>query len=251
VSPLLGLAGIMGSLYFVFTYEGGGFTGYFDLPSAVLLGIAPPSIMLLSHSVSDFITGINLLIGALFINLRKQQIEVITTLTNASKAVRSDGLGALINYQKQAKSDLLKDGLSLIVNDFKPEEIRHNLTARINTKQSQMALSANLFENMSKVCPGVGMIGTLLGLITMLSNMKDPSTIGAGMALAMITTLYGIALGTILYAPISEKIQLQAERVLEIDLLVLEGVMNIKGKKSSVHLKDILKTYGKSGKKAT
>ena len=133
----------------------------------------------------------------------------------------------------------------LIVNDFKPEEIRHNLSARINAKQSQMALASNLFENMSKVCPGVGMIGTLLGLITMLSNMADPSTIGSGMALAMITTLYGIGLGTILYAPMAEKIQLQAEHTLEVDLLVMEGVMNIKGKKSSVHLKDIVKTYGK------
>jgi chemotaxis protein MotA len=110
---------------------------------------------------------------SLFTNLRRKQDEVIVTLTNASKAVRSDGLGAIMSFQKQAKHPLLRDGMSLIVNDFKPEEIRHNLTARINAKQTQMNLAANLFENMSKVCPGVGMIGTLLGLIGMLANMED------------------------------------------------------------------------------
>jgi flagellar motor component MotA len=69
------------------------------------------------------------------------------------------------------------------------------------------------------------------------------------MALAMITTLYGIMLGTFIYAPMAEKIQIEAERTLEVDLLVMEGVMNIKGKKSSVHLKDIVKTYGAKNNK--
>ncbi len=92
VSPILGLAGIVGSLYFVFTFDNGGFQGYFDIPSAVLLGVAPPSIMLLSHNLSDFFTGIKLLFGAVFSSVRKQQGEVIGLLTTASKAVRSDGM---------------------------------------------------------------------------------------------------------------------------------------------------------------
>ena len=98
---------------------------------------------------------------------------------------------------------------------------------------------------MSKVSPGVGMIGTLLGLIGMMSQIADPSTIGSGMALALITTLYGLILGTIIYAPFGEKIQIESDRIQELDLLVLEGVLALKGKKSSAHLKDIMKTYTK------
>jgi chemotaxis protein MotA len=106
-----------------------------------------------------------------------------------------------------------------------------------------MALAANLFENMSKLCPGMGMIGTLMGLIAMLSNMNDPTKLGSGMAMALITTLYGLMLGTILYGPWGEKIQIEAEKIHEIDMMVLEGVLNIRGKKSSIHMKDIVKTY--------
>ena len=244
MSPIVGLAGIGFSFYFIFSHQSDGFQGYFDSPSMILLGVAPPSIMLLSHTLNDFVMGIKLLLSSMFSRLRRHHSEVLDTLTNASKVVRSEGMGAVLPLRDRSRYPLLRDGLSLIINDFKAEEIRHNLMARINAKQSHMQLAANLFENMAKVCPGVGMIGTLLGLIGMLSNMEDPSKIGSGMAMAMITTLYGLLLGTIFYAPAGEKIALEADKSLEIDLLVLEGVLNIKGKKSSVHLKDIMKTYG-------
>lgn len=250
MSLLIGLIGIFGSLAFVFLYESPGYQGYFDLPSAVLLIVAPPSIMLLSHTAADFFTGIRLLLSSVFSRGRKHHMEVIETLTLASKAVRSDGLGAILPIRDRARYDLLRDGLSLIINDFKPEEIKHNLMARVNQKQSHMQLASNLFENMSKVCPGVGMIGTMLGLIAMMANMSDPSKLGTGMALALITTLYGLLLGTIIYAPWGEKIALEAEKSLEIDLLVVDGILNIKGKKSAAHIRDLLKSYAGTGSRA-
>lgn len=249
MSPIIGLAGTIFALWFALTHEGKeGFTGYVQPAGLVLLIVAPPCIMLLSHALTDFVTGIKLLISSMFSRSRKHHEEVIDTLSNASKAVRSDGLGAIIPFRDRATYDLLRDGLSMIVNDFKPDEIRNNLMARVNLKQSHMQLSANLFENMSKLSPGVGMIGTLMGLIGMLSDMSDPAKIGSNMALAMITTLYGLMLGTIIYGPCGEKVMLEAEKVLEIDLLVVEGILNIKGRKSSIHLKDLVKSYSSAGK---
>ncbi len=90
------------------------------------------------------------------------------------------------------------------------------------------------------------MMGTLLGLISMLSKLSDPASIGSGMALALVTTLYGLLLGTIIYAPFSEKIAIEAEKIYKLDMLVFDGVMALKGKKSSVHFRDIIKTYGAS-----
>lgn len=249
MSPLLAIAGIGYSLWFVFTHQSPGFNGYFDKPSLVLLGIMPPSIMLLSHTLKDFFTGFLTLLKSLFHAQAGVQREVINTLTRSSAMVRADGIGSLVQIRNRIKYDLLKEGVSLIINDFTADEIRHNLTNKINTKQSSMSLAANLFENMSKVSPGVGMIGTLLGLIGMMANMKDPTKIGSGMALAMITTLYGLLLGTILYAPCSEKISLEAEKSLDIDLMVLEGIISLKGKKSSIHMRDIINTYGSKSKK--
>jgi chemotaxis protein MotA len=83
----------------------------------------------------------------------------------------------------------------------------------------------------------------------MMANLKNPDQIGSGMALAMIGTLYGLLLGTLFYGPFSEKISLEGEKNLQIDLMVLEGVLTLKGKKSSIHMRDIMNTYSQ-GKKA-
>ena len=243
-SPILAILGICGSCYYIFNFPSPGFTGYLDIASLVFLGVMPPSVMLLSHSLGDFGLGISTLLKSLFSNNHKFLVEINMTLTKASQMVRADGIGSLVGIRKQIRHPFLQEGVSMIVNDFSSEEIRHNLTNKINAKQARMALAGNLFENMSKVSPGVGMIGTLIGLIKMMADMKDPSAIGAGMALAMITTLYGLLLGTILYAPMSEKITLEAEKGLEVDLMVLEGVLSLKNKKSSIHMKNIMNTYG-------
>jgi chemotaxis protein MotA len=244
MSQILGLAGIIYTIYFVVTHPHGNFQGYWDPSAGMLLGLGPPCVMMLSHNLTDLVMGIKLLIQSITSQHGRHQAEIIETLTRASQIMRSDGIGALVPVRDRARYDLLRDGISLILNDFKAEEIRHNLMARINAKQSRMALATNLFENMSKICPGMGMIGTMLGLIQMLSNMNDPSKLGGGMATAMITTLYGLSIGTIIYGPWGEKIHLEAEKSLELDMMVLEGMLNIKSKKSSIHMKDIMKTYG-------
>ena len=246
MSQIIGLAGIIATIWFVITHPHAAFKGFWDPSAAMLLGLGPPCIMLLSHTIGDFFMGMKMLVQSVTSQHARNQNEIIETLTRASQIVRSEGLGALVQVRDRARYDLLKDGLSLIINDFKPEEIRHNLMARINAKQTRMALATNLFENMSKLCPGVGMIGTLLGLIHMLSQMNDPAKLGGGMAMAMITTLYGLSIGTVIYGPWGEKIHLEAEKSQELDLMVVEGMLNIKGKKSSVHMKDIMKTYASS-----
>ena len=139
-----------------------------------------------------------------------------------------------------------KGWISLIINNYTSNEIRHNLQNKIDAKQNKLSLSQNFFENMSKLSPGVGMIGTLMGLIEMMANLKDPSQIGSGMALAMITTFYGLLLGTVVYGPFSEKIALEAEKSQELDFLIMESIVALKERKSSIHMKDIVNTYAKA-----
>jgi chemotaxis protein MotA len=246
LSSLLGFAGVFFSLYYVFKNPSAGFNGYFDKPSLVLLGLMPPSVMMLSYTLKDLYLGVITLFKALFKSPAQTEKEVINFLTQASALVRSEGIGSLMRIRNNIKYPLLRDGVSMILNDFNVDEIRHNLTAKIATNQSHLVGAASLFENMAKVSPGVGMIGTLLGLIAMLANLKDPSQIGAGMALAMITTLYGLLLGTILYGPFSEKINIEAEKIQEVDMLIMEGCLSLKAKKSSIHMSNIMKTYTNS-----
>lgn len=244
LSALVGIGGIIYALYFVFTHPHTGFNGFWDVTAAVLIGVTPPCIMLLSHTLVDLFRGFAIFVRSAFNRVNKTQTEVIEVLTRCSALVRTEGIGALSRERNGIRYELMRDGLSLILNDFSADEIRHNIQAKIHSKQAKMGTASHLFENMSKACPAVGMIGTLIGLITMLANLKDPASIGGGMAIAMVTTLYGLMLGTIIYAPFGEKIAIESEKVLALDQMILEGILLLKNKKSSLHLKDIVKTYG-------
>ena len=101
MSSLIGIAGIFYGLRFVFLTESKGFTGYLDVSSLILLGILPPSIMLLSHKISDFFTGFKILIQSSLQNTIRTQNNVIDALTMCSARVRSEGIGGLVKERKK------------------------------------------------------------------------------------------------------------------------------------------------------
>lgn len=247
ISLLVGISGFAFSLWYMIFHGGKNFQGFWEPSSAVLLGVAPISVMLMSHSFLDFFAGLRTILTMAFLNQRKEMNQISNQLSTLSYAVRTEGIGVLAKYKPQLKNQLFRDGVTLILSSFTPDEIRHNLTAKINGKQTQFSHAVNLFENLGKLCPGMGLLGTIVGLVQMLSHMSEPAKLGPSMAIALLTTLYGLVLGTVVYTPISEKIAIYAEKNLQLDLMILEGVLLLKEKKSQAHLRDVLSTYSAPG----
>lgn len=243
ISILVGLTAFAWSLWYLIFHGGEKFEGFWDPSSAVLLGVAPIAVMLMSHSFIDIFAGLRTLLSLAFLNQKKEMNQISNQLSTLSYAVRTEGIGILAKYKPQISNQLFKDGVTLILSSFTAEEIRHNLIAKINTKQTQFAHAVSLFESLGKLCPGMGLLGTIVGLVQMLSHMSEPAKLGPSMAIALLTTLYGIILGTVVYTPISEKIAIYAEKTLQLDLMILEGVLLLKEKKSQAHLRDVLNTY--------
>lgn len=243
IGVFFGLSGFSLALWYLLSQGSEHFNGFWNPAAAVLLGLGPLSVILMSHSFVDFISGLRTLFSIAFLNQKREMNTIANQLSTMSSSVRNEGVGILAKYKPALRNPLLKDGITLILSSFTAEEIRHNLTAKVNTKQTQFTHAATLFENLGKLCPGMGMLGTIIGLVKMLSNMSDPTMLGPGMAIALLTTLYGLLLGTVVYTPIGEKISIYAEKTLQLDLMILEGVLLLKEKKSQAHLRDVLNTY--------
>ena len=243
LSVLFGLGGFIFSFWFVLTHHPDKFSGFFDLSAFVLLTVAPLSVAFVSHSFMDFFAGLKTLFSMAGLNQAKEMNSISNSLTQLSSAVRTEGIGILAQYKDKINNQLFKEGITLILNSFTPEEIKHNLIAKINTKQTQFQHATNLFESLGKLCPGMGLVGTIIGLVQMLSNMSDPSKLSAGMAVSLLATLYGLIMGTVIYTPISEKISIYAEKSLQLDTMIMEGVLLLKDKKSTAHFRDVLNTY--------
>ncbi|MEY4065544.1 MAG: flagellar motor protein MotP [Pseudomonadota bacterium] len=243
IGVIVGLSGFSWSLWFLIFHANTKFQGFWDPAAAVLLGVGPLCVILMSHSFLDFLAGLKTLMSIAFLNKEKEMNQIANQLSTMTSAVRNEGVGILVRYKEHLKNPMLKDGVTLILSGFTPEEIKHNLTAKINTKQQQFTHASSLFENLGKLCPGMGLLGTICGLVNMLSNMNEPTKLGPSMAVALLTTFYGLLLGTVVYTPISEKITIYAEKMLQLDLMILEGVLLLKEKKSQAHLRDVLSTY--------
>lgn len=246
ISVLVGLSAFGWTLWYMIFHGGNNFQGFWEPSAAVLLGVAPIAVMLMSHSFLDFFAGLRTLLSLAFLNQKKEMNTISNQLSTISFAVRTDGIGILSKFKPQLKNQLFRDGVTLILSGFTAEEIRHNLTAKINSKQTQFTHAINLFESLGKLCPGMGLLGTIVGLVKMLSHMSDPAKLGPSMAIALLATLYGLVLGSVVYTPIAEKISIYAEKTLQLDLMILEGVLLLKEKKSQAHLRDVLSTYSHS-----
>ena len=242
-SILAGLGGFSFAFWYVLFHHGHEFTGFFDPGAFVLLTVAPLSVIFMSHSFHDFFGGLGTLISMAVTNHTREMVSISNQLSAISSGVRNEGMGVLAKFKGQLRNAFFRDGLGLILSSFTTEEIRHNMIAKINTKQIAFGHASNLFESLGKLCPGMGLVGTIIGLVQMLSNLTDPSKLGSGMAVSLLSTLYGLILGTVIYTPVSEKIRIFGEKSLQLDQMILEGVLLLKEKKSTAHFRDVVNTY--------
>ena len=115
----------------------------------------------------------------------------------------------------------------MVVDGIEPEVIREIMELDLGTVENEQKTSEGIFRTWGELAPGFGMLGTLIGLIIMLSDLEDPGKIGAGMATALITTFYGSLLANLVLMPIANNIKTQAEEELFTMEMIIDGVLAI------------------------
>ncbi len=161
-------------------------------------------------------------------------------------AVQKNGIPGLESEVKKAvKGDLfLKFGTDMVISGYTGDEVREILTTTINATFGRNTIQVNILKDMGAAAPAFGMIGTLVGLIVMLSSMGgDPASLGAGLAVAMITTLYGVFFARLIFIPCASKI-LQREQIIRFrNTLVAEGLALLADNKSPRFIQDRMNSY--------
>jgi chemotaxis protein MotA len=211
IATLIGLLGgfgvIMGAIV-----TGGDFMLFVNIPSILIVVGGTFMVMLMQVSLADFIGSFKVAMRAFFYQTydSKQLIEEAVQLADVA---RKNGLLALEN--QEINNDFLKKGIMLCVDGHEPTLVKKMLGKDIDLTIERHEVGQGMFKNMGIVSPAMGMIGTLIGLIQMLANMSDPSSIGPAMAIALLTTLYGAIIANAFANPVAEKLALASrlERV--------------------------------------
>ncbi len=163
---------------------------------------------------------------ALFARPRAPE-DLIREMVRYAEIARRDGILALENQTDKMEDEFIKRGVRMAVDGAEPEAIREVLESEIETLADRHKQGRQLFENLAKYAPGFGMIGTLIGLVIMLNHMDDPSRIGPGMAVALLTTFYGAVLAYAVFGPLADKLASRSREELLLKEIIIRGVMSI------------------------
>lgn len=138
----------------------------------------------------------------------------------------------------------LRFGVELITTGYKGEKVQMILGNVIESTYERNMVGAQVLRSMAVAAPAFGMVGTLIGLIIMLDNMgDDPSQIGAGLAVALVTTLYGIMLARLVFAPAAAKLQQREEIFRFRNYMIVEGLSMLADESSPRHIQDHMNSY--------
>ncbi len=161
-------------------------------------------------------------------------------------AVQKNGPVALESESKKAvRGDLmLKFGVDCVISGYTGEEVREIMGNFVESTYGRNMAPVNIMKDMAASAPAFGMVGTLVGLIIMLDNMGgDPSELGKGLAVAMLTTLYGVIFSRMLFMPAASKMA-QRESILRFrNYIVVEGLVMLAEKKSPRYIQDRLNGF--------
>jgi len=152
---------------------------------------------------------------------------IIGTLEELAKKARKEGLLSLQAAGDDISDPFYKGGLQLVVDGQEADTIEAILATEIDYVAARHAVGAELLKAMGTYAPAFGMIGTIIGLIQMLQNMNDPSSIGPAMAVALVTTFYGALLANVVFLPLVTKLQQRSNQEVEQKSLIMEGLLSI------------------------
>lgn len=157
-----------------------------------------------------------------------QEEKIISDLVAFSERARREGLLALEDNLDEVEDEFMRKGIQLVVDGTDPDIIKSILYHDLNEIQSRHESGIRIFEDWGKIAPAFGMIGTLIGLIQMLVNLGgDAAVIGAGMAVALITTFYGSLFANLVLVPLKTKLEDRDKEETRVKEIVIEGILSI------------------------
>ena len=153
--------------------------------------------------------------------------ELVQKMVNYAAISRRDGALALEKQVADTDDLFLRKAIQLVVDGQEEEAIREALYTEIRSLQERHQDGKKIMEFMGASAPAFGMIGTLIGLISMLQNLSNPSGIGAGMAVALITTFYGAFLANLIFIPLAGKLGIRSKQESLVREMIVEGAVGI------------------------
>jgi len=166
----------------------------------------------------------------------------------AQKA-RREGLLALEDDLEEIDDTFLRNGLQMVIDGFEPDSIRDIMETEVQTLYQRHLLGQKLFSTWGLMAPAFGMLATMIGLVNMLTQLDDPNSIGAGMAVALITTFYGVIMANLILLPIATKLGILSDKEVARKEAVVDALLALQAGVNPRILQEKIKAYLSPGER--
>lgn len=229
---------------------GGSWRIFWDVPSVAITIGGMLCSTLIHFSLPQFL-GIFSVIKKTIVARIPTAGELIQGMVNYATINRRDGALALEEQIKKTNNAFLAKGLQMLVDGQEPDAIRDMMSLEIQYLQDRHSNGKKILEFMGSAAPAFGMIGTLIGLVQMLRNLSSPDQIGAGMAVALITTFYGALTANLIFLPLAGKLGLYSKAEATAMEMIVEGVYAIAKGDNPTTVREKLQVFVSQGKRKT
>ena len=200
---------------------------FFDLPSVLIVILGTMTATCVSFTTDELKKSLPVL-GSVINRPVLQRRDFAKSLMDLAAIARKRGVLALARYDTETrKNPFLQKAVQMIVDGYGPEDVHRVLQHEIDAGYEHNRRAAGIFRRASEIAPAMGLIGTLVGLVQMLANLEDPEVIGPAMAVALLTTFYGVIIGPIILAPLATKVDKFAADEAALRSMILKTVISI------------------------
>jgi len=205
---------------------GGSLMTYVDIPSVILVFGASITVLFFAIPAKQVKALVSVTKKAFL--YKPQAIDkLIEDMVSFAEIARRDGILSLENAVKDIDDPFIVQGIQMAVDGTDPELIEQVMLNELENLSDRHESGKLIYDTMGKYAPAIGMIGTLIGLVAMLADLSDPAAIGAGLAVALLTTLYGAIVSNAVAGPIADRLAKRSAQEVMYKTVIVKGVMAI------------------------
>jgi len=239
IATIIGLVGgaiLVAAAIFI----GGDITIFINLPGLLIVVGGTIATCFIKFTMKDLINSVRVAMKAFTVKIQPPE-SIMERMVALAKVAKESGLIALEN--EKPDDEFSAKAFQYLADGFEEERIEELLRKDINLTVQRHSVGQKVFRGMGRSAPAFGMIGTLIGLVEMLANMSNPSSIGPAMAVALLTTLYGALLAHLVFLPLADKLALRSQQEQEAKNLILDAVLGISRGLTGMVFQETLKVH--------
>ena len=185
---------------------GGSPSTFFNLPALLIVLGGTAAITTICVSFTEMLRAIRV-VSKTLLHSTRDAAEASIQVIQIAQLARKSGVLALQNIADQiSKEPFLNKAVTMVIDGIPADHVERTLRLEIARTSERHRKSASILRRAAEFAPAMGLIGTLIGLVQMLGNLQDPTTIGPSMAVALLTTFYGAILANLVFIPLASKL---------------------------------------------